>query len=435
MADLNSEFKFLAAAARRSVDLLRTHLQGATIRDAERGSGLSSHIENTLVGIDTKLGEAVQSFDGATDTEKIEYIKQVRLLNPYARYMHKAVPWISAAAHPPLTLGALYFIDELGERICGDKPDAITNPDAEFSTVWGPFDIISSRLGLSTPGGATPIVLNFPELETSSHLLLPLYGHELGHTAVDANGLVQKVLDAHTGDDEFDAAFVKTRDTVAASTGQTPRAASIALGERLDWWITELLCDQLAVQALGPSFLYAFCSFLLGEAWNESGKRHPPTCVRVSHLVGYLDESGWSPAIHGRTPTIHKWLANDVAATPPKAGDAIDSFLLYAIGRMQNAIRTETAAYLGPKVYDTAGFDSEIAAIEDLTGCNTLPAQSPGGDPVNRRTIILAAWLSILESADHPQTLASATEDIRSQAFFAKAIEMSALLEAWKANP
>jgi hypothetical protein len=61
LADLNSEFKFLAAAARRSVDLLRTHPLGATIRDAERGSGLSSHIEHTLVGIDATLHLAART--------------------------------------------------------------------------------------------------------------------------------------------------------------------------------------------------------------------------------------------------------------------------------------------------------------------------------------------------------------------------------------
>lgn len=434
MADLDSEFTFLAAAVRRSVDLLRAHPHGAAIRGAERGSALAGHIEHTLAGIDAKLDDALRSFNNATDTEKTEYIKRVRLLNSYARFMHKAVPWISAAARPPLTLGALYFIDELGQRICGSKPDAIPNPATEFSTEWWPFRILSSALGISDQGGATPVVLNFSEREASSHLLLPLYGHELGHTAVEAQQLVQRVLDAHGADGEFAAKFNEARDGVAAAVGQTQREAGISLGWRLGWWITEMLCDQLAVQVLGPSFLFAFSSFLLGDAWDDPGERHPPTCIRIAHLVDYLTQSQWDVEIRRRTPRTLEWLVDGVAATQAKANDDATQFLLYAVGRMQDTIRPTATMYLKSEVYATDSFNSEIAAITEFTSCETLPAQLPNGDPVDRRAIMLAAWLSILEPADQSQTLASAPADIRTQAFFAKAIEMSALLAAWRAT-
>jgi hypothetical protein len=436
LADLGGEFAFLAAAVRRSVDLLRAHPQGGAIQGTERGSVLTGHIEHTLAGIDAKLDDAQLNFNDANTTEKIEYIKRARLLNSYARFMHKAVPWISAAARPPLTLGALYFIDELGQRICGSKPDAILNPSTEFSTEWWPFRILFPALGLTEQGGATPVVLNFSEREASSHLLLPLYGHELGHTAVEAHKLVQRVLNDHSVDGEFAAKFNKARDDAAAATvGQTQREVGISLAWRLEWWITELLCDQLAVQVLGPSFLYAFSSFLLGDAWDDPGERHPPTCIRIAHLVDYLTQSQWDIEIRRRAPTTLDWLVGDVAATQAKANDNATQFLLYAAGRVRDTIRTTTTTYLGSAVYTTAEFRSEIVAIKELTDYETLPAQLPNGDPVDRRAIMLAAWLSILEPADQSQTLASAPADIRTQAFFAKAIEMSALLAAWKATP
>jgi hypothetical protein len=435
LADLDSEFAFLAAAVRRSVDLLRAHPHGGAIRNAERGSALVGHIEHTLAGINAKLDDALQNFAAATDTEKAEYIKRARLLNSYARFMHKAVPWISAAARSPLALGALYFIDELGQRICGSKPDAIPNPDTEFSTEWWPFRILFPALGLSAQRGATPVVLNFSEREASSHLLLPLYGHELGHTAVEAQHLAQKVLDAHSADGEFARKFNECRDVVAAGANQTQREAGVSLAWRLEWWITEMLCDQLAVQVLGPSFLYAFSSFLLGDAWDDPGERHPPTCVRVAHLVDYLTQSKWDTEIRGRAPKSFEWLVSDVGAMHAKASDDATQFLLYAVGRMEDAIRTTTTSYLQSAVYTTDDFGTEIAAITELTDHETLPAQLPDGNPVDRRAIMLAAWFSILEPADYSQTLASAPADIRTQAFFAKAIEMSALLAAWKATP
>jgi hypothetical protein len=386
-------------------------------------------------GIDAKLDDAVQNFASANDTEKTEYIKQARLLNSYARFMHKAIPWISAAANPSLDLGALYFIDELGERICGDRPDAIPNADSEFSTEWSPFSELNARLELSGIEGATPVILNFPQCEAPSHLLLPIYGHELGHTAVEAGQLVQKVLDAHSKDTEFAAQFTKTRDAVAKSTGQTQREAGIALGWRLEWWITEMLCDQLAVQSLGPSFLFAFSSFLLGDAWDDPGERHPPTCMRVAHILAALAESGWDETLQHRTPNTFKWLVADVAAMPPKPNDEATQFLLYAMDRIQDAMRAEVAGHLGTSAYAKDDFESEIKAITELTDYEALPAQLPDGEAVDRRNIMLTAWLSVLEPLDEPQTLASAPADIRSQAFFAKAIEMSVLLSAWKAGP
>lgn len=434
MAGLDSEFWFLAAAVRRSVDLLRTHPHCGHIRDGERGSALLEHVKCTLTGIDDKLADALQSYDDATNTEKVEYVKRARLLNSYARFMHKSVPWISAAAHPSLSLGALYFIDEVGELVCGSRMDAIPVAGADFSTEWWPFRALLEALGLSAQPGPTPIVLNFPELETLSHFLLPLYGHELGHTTVEANDLVKSVLDAHAEDKDLSRAFNKTRDLMAQSGGQTKREAEISLSWRLHWWITEMICDQLAIQALGPSFLFAFSSFLLGDAWDEPGERHPPTCLRIAHLTSYMEQSDWAAEMRDRAPVTMDWLDGHVAKTNPKSSDDATTFLLYAIGRMREAIRTETAAYLATRTYITSDFAGEIAKIVELTENDALPAQLPNGEAVDRRTTMLAGWLSILEPADHPDTLATAPADNQTQAFFAKAIEMSAVLSAWKAT-
>jgi hypothetical protein len=432
LADLDSEFRFLTAALARSVALLRTHPHRSTIDDAERGSALSNHIDGALDAISAKLGEAERDFAEASNADKREYIKRTRLLNSYARFMHKAVPWISAAAHPPLTLGALYFIDELGERICGARPDAVANPVNEFSTEWWPFRRLCSRLGVPPQQGAIPIVLNFPELEAASHLLLPLYGHELGHTAVETRGLAKKVLDIHNRDADFAASFNEARDKVAAGANQPRREAGVSLGWRLLWWTTELLCDQLAVQALGPSFLYAFCCFLLGDAWDEPGERHPPTCVRVAHLLAALQYAGWDDEVRVRTPRIFAWIKDEVATTPARTTDPASQFLVDAIEQIRGTVRTEVETYLGETAYALSEFKADIDQIADLAACQTLPAQRPGGGPIDRRAIMLAAWLSALTDTDDPANLATAPADTTSQAFFAKAIEMSAVLQAWR---
>lgn len=431
MADLDSEFGFLAASAKRSIDLLRAYPEQTSIKADERGSALRGHIEYTLAGVESKLQDAAVNFPAATPSEQAEYVKRARLLNSLVRFMHRSVPWVSQAATPSLALGALYFIDELGERICGMRLDAVPNAADEYSTERWPFQPLFKDLGLAVQSGPRPVVLNFPRLESASHLLLPIYAHEVGHTAVWETAILQDVIDAHSSESAFSAAFNKARDDTAASAKISQREAGYILAWRLNAWTTEMLCDQCAIQALGPSYLYAFASFLLSESWDEPGERHPPTCVRVAHMLDYLAGSGWSASVETDIPAISSWLKDQVAATSAKQPDAATSFLLAAMHEMRPTIREHTAKQLGASVYLPSEFAPEASVISELTRYDTLPAQRHDGGPLDRRAIILSAWLSVLEADDQPATLANALGDVRTQAFFAKAIEMSALLAAW----
>lgn len=67
------------------------------------------------------------------------------------------------------------------------------------------------------------------------------------------------------------------------------------------------------MEVLGPSFLFAFSSFLLGDAWDEPGERHPPTCLRIAHLISYMEQSGWAAEMRDRAPVTMDWLDGHVA--------------------------------------------------------------------------------------------------------------------------
>jgi hypothetical protein len=100
---------------------------------------------------------------------------------------------------------------------------------------------------------------------------------------------------------------------------------------------------------------------------------------------------------------------------------------------VETTVKGEVETQLGDGTFDPADFTDAITVIEDLTDFDTLPVQLPSGDAIDRRAIMLAAWFSVLAGADNAASLASAPSDEESQAFFAKAIEMSALLAEWKA--
>jgi hypothetical protein len=54
-------------------------------------------------------------------------------------------------------------------------------------------------------------------------------------------------------------------------------------------WIEELLCDHLAIEAAGPSFMWSFALFVLPLGYGEPGEEHPPNTVRM-RLVFTLSE-------------------------------------------------------------------------------------------------------------------------------------------------
>ena len=332
---------------------------------------------------------------------------------------------------PQLALGALYFIDDVGIKLCGAKPDAIPVPAAEYSTERWPFRDLFSALGLTAPDSPTPVILNFPAREAATHLLLPIFGHELGHAPVGERGLAVTVINLANQDAAFAGHFNVARTEIAKLTKTTEREAGVALGWQLQRWTTELLCDQFGSQALGASFLYAFASYMLSGSWRDPGERHPPTNVRLAHVLGYLDDAEWTDVVQQHTPNVLGWL-REVASTEPHGDDPGTDFLLAAMNELKPFVQETVSHELGQGVYRVDAFTSEWPAIAELIAHETLPVQNPEGTAFDQRSLVIAAWLSAFQGNDAPATLTTAPRDQRSQAFFAKAIEMSSILRRWQ---
>src|SRR5581483_4194490 len=102
------------------------------------------------------------------------------------------------------------------------------------------------------------------------------------------------------------------------------------------------------------------------------------------------------------------------------------------IGDLAPTIESVVSEHLGAKLFTPSLYEAqetEIAAFLDL---EILPAQQPGGAPFDRRAILLAAWLHMLEEKGAtPDKLPQVVGERGFQGFVAKALEMSAVLERW----
>ena len=98
------------------------------------------------------------------------------------------------------------------------------------------------------------------------------------------------------------------------------------------------------------------------------------------------------------------------------------------------------APFIHETVSDQLGTDVFAAAPEDLAAIDlllehdVLPAQLPGGDSANCRTIVFAGWRrAFAKHGDDPTALAAILADKAFQRFLTKALEMSTVLKVWKA--
>jgi hypothetical protein len=444
VADLTSDFQFLVASARRFVGLLAKEFafepgERSDREERERGAALVRHISHTTQGLEAQVELVEREFAAASnDVDREEAIKKIRLWVAYAHFMRRALPWLQDAQNPPLDLGAIYFIDEMARALIRGKVDVIPTRSGEYSTERRPFESLFKKLQLSPEQGPTPIVLNFPALEASSFPLLPLFGHELAHTAVHESKLVLHTLNAAYADPDFASAVRQSSDLMASRMANNKTRARIVVNERLENWTVELLCDQLALQYLGPTFLLALAAYLVPLSWNAPGPRHPPTTMRIAHLLAWLMDTPWKALLAARIPVSLAWLER-VSVTPPPVGIEPPLLeLLRATDLLREHVSNAVSAYLGASVYNANEYLARSPHLDELLRHEVLPVQHPTtGAAFEGRAIAMAGWLSLYEGLrddcgeETPVALCRALAEADSHAFFVKALEMSSVLRIW----
>jgi hypothetical protein len=441
VAPRDDDFRFLVQSVQRSTAQQRArHRELAELPTRARGKGLVRHLDETLVAIEAHLGVSKSRFAAATtDVERDVVLNTLRLLNGLLGQMQQANTWVQAAGRQVLGVGALRLVDEATAAMVGRDADVVSVPSDEYryATMWAPFSRIIRHLGAGAPTGH-PIVLFFPSQEKDSLLLEPLLIHELGHSVVARKALVDRVVAHRVGRRSFDRPFSQAATALRQATSASGSTARIVVERHLRRWLTEYLCDAIAVAYTGPAYAYAFAAVVAAESSTELQESHPPTSVRIRLILEYLNSEGWRGLMQQRAPNVLAWL-DHLAESRPTPPEPHQQFLLDVTSQFVQPMRDEVAASLGDASYTAVEFLSEQDELADFLDRRILPSQLLDGRPAGRRNVVLAGWLHVLgagnvegREGDQAASLPKGLANWEFGSFLDKAVEMSSFLEEWR---
>ncbi len=368
----------------------------------------------------------------APDYRRDSFSRTLRDLMLFLQEAHAAMPWLAATRSPLINLGSLYLAEEIAQILVGNDSDLVVVPNPEFmyaTQSWPFLKVIDQAKdeGFQSETEQRPVVLHYPLSDSNRLLLHANFGHELGHSAVQEKDLVEQVYS--TMRDEI--YLSELSEMTSRLWPDTPSDKSErTIGAMLKAWIEELLCDHLAAQVVGPSYLWAFAGFVLPLSYGDPSSNYPPNTVRVKLLLEQLDDLGWSEYLSEVAPNIGKWLGQ-VGQDAADPQEPYFEFLRDQLFR-QSAVLRKTAA----GVSDSGSLRpdptiSEAAQCASLLQELVLPVGSD--PPLAPRAILLGGWQQALaKHGDEPKSLVAALSDSQLHDLIGKAIEMSVVVSCWE---
>ncbi len=423
------DLQLLVASATHEVEALRGDPRLAPL-PGNRGAALRDHVLDLLGAVEHRIGQ--QPAAETPQAVRSAFARSLRQSIVVLRGAHAALPWLAATRSPTLNLGSLYMTEECARALVGADVDLVVVPNADYmySTTSWPFSaVIDSTSGFTAKATRRPIVLNYPLTDSDRLLIHPIFAHELGHASVNEYDLVQQVESALSADATFVAAFQTAVVTMGTTWTSSPSTIAGTLRTYLRGWVEELLCDHLAIEAIGPAFLWAFVPFVVPLSYGEPGPSHPPNTLRLRFAIDHLDRRGWRPYMQRVAPEVTMWLdsiaADAGAALPTHFNFVRDELLAHA-----NVLQDAAIARAGADTLDRTIAEPESDEAARLLERLILPvgltsALQPG-------SILLGGWQEGLrEHGDSPEGIVAALSDSRLQDLVGKAIEMSVVSAAW----
>jgi hypothetical protein len=264
----------------------------------------------------------------------------------------------------------------LARSVLGPNTKLIVSSEWAFSPhVYKPIPVL--------PGF---MLLGLPASESGNPLLVPLAGHELGHTTWQSKKLVEKFgpvveasikSDAQRRQKEYKDLFGKDLiDDLFAAQNLAP-AYTLAIKQ-----CEETFCDFLGLRIFAESYLYAF-AYLATPGINPRSYLYPSMKDRVSNLVKA------SQTYNVAVPENYaEWFSDDNTSM---ANDK-ESFLIQ-IGDNARRVATtsliETANQIAVTAHLPQRLPEKIEAV--LISFQLLTPASFVGDLVN---ILNAAWIA-----------------------------------------
>jgi hypothetical protein len=426
-----NDLQLLLASAEHEVETLRSDPRLAPLQ-GKRGVALREHVLDLLGAVEHRIGE--QPPAGAPQSVRAPFARTLRQYILVLRGAHAALPWLAATRAPTLNLGSLYMTEESARVLVSPEVDMVVvpNPDYMYSTTSWPFRaVIDATPGFIATATRRPIVLNYPLTDSDRLLVHPIFAHELGHASVQEHDLLSQAEAALTGDPAFVASFEAAVTGMEATMQSSRSTLAGTLRGLLRAWVEELLCDHLAIEVMGPAFLWAFAPFVVSHSYGDAGPTHPPSTFRVRLALDHLTRRGWRPYMDRVAPGITGWLdsiAADASAAlqPPHFGFLRDELLARA-GVLQDCAMART----GADTFDRVRAEPEADEAARLLDRLILPVGLTV--PLEPRSILLGGWQEALRRhGDSSRGVVACLGDGGLQDLIGKAIEMSVVNASWQ---
>jgi hypothetical protein len=335
-----------------------------------------------------------------------------------------------------IPIGLQYLIDTTMRELTGGDGDPIIDlePLEGYSTV----DLISEitvgrpeQVESDGPAPRRPIALNLPAEDPSNALLAPLIVHEVAHTAVEMR-LAEALRLAAAEESQAVSAVLQGLST---SMGEV---AADGWRKNFRDWVTELLCDAVAVARTGPSFMFAFAAYSRPTAAGVV-TTHPSPRIRIAFQLRMLVQLGWRPLLEDIIPATMSWF-DSLASNMRPGPDPQEQFLVKAIGDIESHI-AEAALNDTPTPFTPADFGSAGSNAKSNLQ-QGIPAVDELGTALSPWQIVLAGWVGKLEETPDPtadafgddvgSVLIEAVGDDGFNALLVKSIELASIVDMWR---
>jgi hypothetical protein len=426
------DVEFLLASARHEAASLHDDPRLAP-QPGSRGAALREHVLDLLQAVEHRIEQRPR--DKAPQAARSAFARNMRQSIFMLRGAQAALPWLTVTRSPTINMGSLYLTEECARILVGRDVDLVMVASSQFmyTTTSAPFaEVIDATPGFSPSASRLPIVLNYPLTDSDRLLTHPIFSHEMGHASCDRFNLVAEVETALYQDIEFIEEFKRLIAPEATRMATFRPESAIASGIRdlLRRWIEELLCDCLAIEVMGPAFIWAFATFALPFGYGEPAISHPPNTLRLHLMLDHLEKGGWYEYMDRAAPKATAWLKQIGGDAEHGLAAEPISFLLRQLKGHAGAICAVGRDRVASAALSRADAEPEAEEAAELLERLILPVGLQ--TPLKPRAILLGGWREAFRRhGDSASGIVKAMSDIGLQDLIGKAIELSVVSDTW----
>jgi hypothetical protein len=127
-----TDFAFLAEAARRSINDLRTAVDAARLDAGDRGGRFLEVVLAYLEALESAIDSKEADFAAAGDEDdRRSVIRETRLINHAIFRLHSYTPWIESTIRT-VGLGLVYLVDDIVASLLKRPVNVVIAPDAVY---------------------------------------------------------------------------------------------------------------------------------------------------------------------------------------------------------------------------------------------------------------------------------------------------------------